>query len=170
MALHKKIAYLVFLIALAGSIVAWFNIPLPLPSPAAHAPAVERPLDTSDWKTYRNEELGFAIKLPPRWETDYKIEVIETIGKGFGAVAFSKEVVGIDNLSTGEIISRDYTIFSITAVTKDWWEQELSYDQPHPSLLGKNNEKVYVYISGQDNDQREYEEIEQVVKSFEINR
>lgn len=168
MALHKKLAYFIFLLALAGSVVAWLTSPFPAARPITSAPAVKQPLDTTNWKTYRNEELGFAIKLPPRWETDYKIEVKETTGKGFGAVVFSKEFVGVDNLSTGEIISRDYRIFSISIAPKDWWEQELSYEQPHPGLLKESNGKVYVYVSGQDNDQREYEEIRALLSTFEV--
>lgn len=171
MALHKKLAYLIFLLALAGGVVAWFNVPFPAarPVPAtAPAPILQQPLDTSEWKTYRNEELGFAIKLPPRWEADYKIEVIETIGKGFGIVTFSKEVVGIDNLSTGEIISRDYRIFSLSIVPKEWWEKELSYEQPHPGFLGKNNDRVYIYDIGHDTETLERKEIRALLITFEV--
>lgn len=38
----------------------------PLPSVLA-APSPQEAMDTSAWKTYRNEEYGFEVKYPPDW-------------------------------------------------------------------------------------------------------
>src|SRR3990170_1275135 len=148
MASHKKLAYLIFLLALAGGVVAWFNSPFPTVRPITHvihAPVLEQPLDTADWKTYRNEEMGFEIKIPPRWEKDYKIEEKETTGKGFGSVAFLKPAEWI-NAYTKEKIPHDYMLFAITVVSQEWLEKELSYDQPHPGIIQRVNDRAHVYV------------------------
>lgn len=36
----------------------------------------ENPIDTSDWKTYRNEEYGFEVKYPKEWDEPHEFEVI----------------------------------------------------------------------------------------------
>ncbi|MEW6610398.1 MAG: hypothetical protein AB1352_02085 [Patescibacteria group bacterium] len=38
----------------------------PTPTPEV----ITSDIDTSDWKTYRNEELGFQIKYPNEWGID----------------------------------------------------------------------------------------------------
>ncbi len=167
MALHKKLTCLVFLVALMGGVVAWLNSPFPTTRPLAPSPAPQQPLDTSDWKTYRNEDLGFAIKLPPRWETDYKIEMIETIGKGFGAVMFLKPSEWI-TVYTGKKVQHDYMVFSISAVTKEWWEKEMSYDQPRPGIIREINDRVYTYGIGHDTETLERKEIRAMLNTFEV--
>ncbi|MCR4322711.1 MAG: hypothetical protein NUV61_01325, partial [Candidatus Azambacteria bacterium] len=128
MTLHKKLAYLIFLLALAGSVVAWSYGPFPTTrSIPVTTPIAEQPLDTSDWKTYRNEELGFAIKLPPRWE-GYKIET-KRDKQVFGWVEFSKEVEQI-NVSTNETAKFYSPILIIQVFTDEQWGREMSYGYP----------------------------------------
>jgi len=54
--------------------------------PEEISPAPE--IDTTDWKTYRNEKYGFEVKYPKDWEffeTDYPKE-LETYAFGIGFV------------------------------------------------------------------------------------
>jgi len=45
--------------------------PPPTPSPTQpQATSTQPQIDTSNWKTYRNEEYGFEVKYPGDWEVD----------------------------------------------------------------------------------------------------
>lgn len=116
---------------------------------------------------YRNAELGFEIVIPERWKREYKIKEIKTTGYGFGSVAFLKPAEWIDQ-NTGEKVFRDYMMFGITVVSNDWWVKEMSYDQPHPGFIKINGNKVYIYNSGQDNNNQEYQEIQSILNTFKL--
>ncbi|OGD23378.1 hypothetical protein A2Z10_02260 [Candidatus Azambacteria bacterium RBG_16_47_10] len=167
MASHKKLAYLIFLLALAGGVVAWFNSPFSTVRPITHvipAPVLEQPLDTADWKTYKNEELGFEIKLPPRWEKDYKIEEKKD-NQVFGWVEFSKEVEQV-NVSTNETAKFYSIIFIIQVFTDEQWNREMDYGLPRYTLIAKNRGATYSYIIGQETIPQEQQEIKQVISTF----
>lgn len=167
MASHKKLAYLVFLLALAGSVVAWSYGPFPAARPVpttTPAPTPQQPLDTSNWKTYRNDELGFAIKLPPRWEADYKIEVKKD-KRVFSWIEFSKEIEQI-NVSTNETGKFYSPILIIQVFTDEQWNRETSYGYPRYSLITKDRGAVYSYITGQETTPQERQEIKQVISTF----
>jgi len=54
--------------------------PQPTPPQSVQAPAIsqptqapqqkQEPIDTSNWKTYRNEEYGFEVRYPTNWEVE----------------------------------------------------------------------------------------------------
>lgn len=44
--------------------------PVVTPEPAPAPVSPETPIDTSNWKTYRNEEYGFEFKLPLGWSIE----------------------------------------------------------------------------------------------------
>ena len=172
MALHKKLACFVFLLALAGSIVAWSYGPFPTMRPVpviTPTPVLNQPLDTSNWKTYRNEELGFVIKIPPRWETDYKIEVKTWERGGYlKSVSFSHKIETEINPYTKERIVKDYRFFFISLVTRDWWEKKLNYEEPHPGIIQEVNDRVYIYDIGHDTETLERKEIRGLLSTFEV--
>ncbi|MEK7493739.1 MAG: hypothetical protein AAB630_01135 [Patescibacteria group bacterium] len=165
MALHKKLTCLVFLLAFAGAVAAWLTSPFPVARPVTPAPVFNQPLDTSDWKTYRNEELGFAIKLPPRWE-GYKIET-KRDKQVFGWVEFSKEVEQ-ENVSTNETAKFYLPILIIQVFTDEQWDREMSYGYPRYSLIAKDRGVVYSYITGQEMMPQERQEIKQVIGAFKL--
>ncbi len=68
----SKIWIVVVAVALlAGGVLAWQY--LDKPKEEVEAPKVEAPKnETADWKTYRNEEFGFEIKIPEKWFVEGK--------------------------------------------------------------------------------------------------
>lgn len=125
-----------------------------------------QPIDTSDWQIYRNEELGFEVKIPPSWG-GYKITDQKTVDN-LGSVSFSEKAERVD-ANTGNIITFDYAILAITLVSNEWWKKELSYNTPHPEFLESSEQGAYIAIVGQDpSSQRVYDEVFGVIKTFKL--
>lgn len=69
------------LIALVGVFCVWkqrtavapvVSNPVVTSQPAPEPTQSDTPIDTSDWKTYRNEEYGFEVKYPKEFRLDTK--------------------------------------------------------------------------------------------------
>lgn len=55
------------------------------------------PIDTSDWKTYRNEEYGFEVKYPSDWKyRDWKYRERKSKDSEYLIVVFGKQVPAQD--------------------------------------------------------------------------
>lgn len=125
-----------------------------------------QPIDTSDWQTYRNEELGFEVKIPPSWG-EYKITFKKT-ANNLGLVAFAEKAERVDINTNGKAFF-DYTVLAITLVSDEWWKKELSYNTPHPGFLESSKRGVYITSIGQDpSSQWVYDEVLEVIKTFKL--
>jgi len=101
--------------------------------------------NTSDWQTYRNEELGFKVKIPPGWR-DYTAETKLSPNDiiSFNIVDFSLPLKKPMKLDSGREITHGSEL-SIAIYSNNEWDKELSYDQPHPFFIVKDSGKVFTY-------------------------
>jgi hypothetical protein len=58
---------LTFTLFLSGCILVGQRVSQPEPQPEQVATSTSDEIDTSDWKTYRNEEYGFEFRYPKDW-------------------------------------------------------------------------------------------------------
>lgn len=122
-------------------------------------------IDTSDWQTYRNEELGFEVKIPPSWR-DYKITFKKTVDD-LGLVEFAENAERGDVNTNGKAFF-NYTVLAVTLISDEEWKKELGYNQPHPKFLGSSKWGVYIAEVGQDpSSQRVYDEVLKVITTFD---
>ena len=98
--------------------------------------------ETADWKTYRNEDLGFELIFPDRWK-DYKIN------EGNTSVTFSLEIK--DSVISDDDFEKHYsTVFFIGTYAKEEWESIQSVIGPKPTYLNENNDYIFAYSMGHD--------------------
>ena len=136
-------------------------------APQQTATTTAQPLTgTSIWPVYRNEELGFEIRIPDTWNKKYKIEEIKTIGPGFGAVSFSKKVEWVNKV--GDTSFSEHMILGITVATPEQWGIMNSAPTARPIVLKITDKKVYVYGTTQDGDKKERDEISAVLSTFKL--
>lgn len=143
------------------------------PQQPATTTTTQQLTSTSTWQTYRNEELGFEIQIPQRWVNEYKIE--EGIGEGgyLGSVSFSRMYKEVVNPYTKETAIKYYTVLYIAVVTKEWWEDALTWPTDRPTLIFDMGNKKYIYGQHGDSgdreyDNKEYDEGQAMIKTFNI--
>lgn len=124
-----------------------------------------QPIDASNWQTYRNEELGFEVKIPPSWkESNIKVEKFD---QEVSRVIFSKLVEDINTL-TNTSTSRMFNFLTILVSSKKWWEKELSYNTPHPTFIQSNDDNVYSYACCHDGSEEDVNIINDVIHTFRL--
>src|SRR3989338_8672707 len=62
--------FIAVLLVFAG----WATFPFSQRAVPKLAPVVQQPIDTSAWQIYRNEELGFEMKIPDTWR-EYRVSI-----------------------------------------------------------------------------------------------
>jgi len=98
-------------------------------------------IDASDWKVYRNDEYGFELTFPERWE-DYKVG--EEVSEGLAAVAFK-----LKHTRHGKY----HIVFTIGVYPKEKWEQLQSEEGPSVgTYLGGQGGYVFDYSMGHDDE------------------
>ncbi len=104
-----------------------------------------QPIDTSNWQTYRNEELGFEVKIPLSWR-DYIAETKHSPNDiiSFSIVDFSLPLKKPMKLDSGGELTYGSEL-SIAVYSYKEWDKELNFNQPHPTFIVKNSEKVFTY-------------------------
>lgn len=134
-----------------------------------------QPIDTSDWQTYRNEELGFEMKIPPSWK-DYRVETRPSPNNIiiFDIVDFSLPLKTPMKLDSGGELTYGSEL-AIAIYSQKEWDKELAFDQPHPTFIIKNSEKVSTYgIANGDwnlrdmTDEQAKRDALEIVKTFHI--
>ncbi len=122
-------------------------------------------IDTSDWQTYRNEELGFEVKIPESWDKSNIKD--EKVDQEVSRVAFSKLVEDINDI-TNTSTTRMFNFLTILVSSKEWWDKELGYNTPHPTFIQSIDNKVYSYACCQDGNEEEINIISNVVRTFRL--
>jgi len=116
-------------------------------------------VDTSEWKTYRNEDFGFEIKLPKEYD-DYKVSEATSFDDGPGK--------GLQGEITNFIFSVDargtnwpndiFSIFMISVYDLEWWSENAHFPSGSKdaewkygerdllgTYLGKNSNMVFTF-------------------------
>ncbi len=120
---------------------------LPTPSIAITAttsptPTITPVVDTSDWKTYTNEEYGFELTFPERWK-GYKVsQRSDLVYSSVKYLDFQLKLKG----------SSDYnSVFVIGVYPKKIWERLNSEEGPNTGgYLGEKQGYIFDYSTGQD--------------------
>lgn len=102
----------------------------------------------AEWKTYKNEKLGFEIQLTDVWK-DYMVKVDDgSQGEG-GSQSVKFYVPTTDSVYSGDI--QGYASpFVITAYIKSLWET-ISKEEPRTATyIGEKGMYVYTYSQWQD--------------------
>ncbi len=109
--------------------------------------------DTSAWKTYRNEEYGFEMKIPEDW-------ISNSVGYKDGDLDFS----------TSTPMGR-FSIMRIGTTTKEGWNEYKNCNCPRPSYISEKNGVIFVNWVAQDLPNeltRLYDEISPILSTFKF--
>lgn len=100
-------------------------------------------IDISKWKTYRNEEYGFELTFPNRWE-GYKVsESISETRPPIKAICFNLKH------TSGEY----RPVFCISIYSdKNEWEWIQSQEGPKPTYLSESKIYIFAYSMGHDDE------------------
>ncbi len=100
------------------------------PSPSLDGSRTAEPSDISDWKTYRNEEFGFELRLPPAW-------------KEYTATAKANLVeFGLPDQKV---------LFVIGVITKKEWESHLANDAlTSETFILERGDHIFFYSRAHD--------------------
>lgn len=99
---------------------------------------------TTNWQTYRNEEYGFELTFPERWQ-GYKVVEEDSVW-GIKTISFQlerEESLVSDNEYYG-------SIFKITILSKDQWKALQQEEGPTPAYITENDKYVFTISMCQD--------------------
>lgn len=144
-------------------------------------PDSDKILGNENWNTYRNEEYGFQLKLPPEWE-EYSVK----IEKGDDTVTFDDVVPFFDNIYFNPVV--DYLgskqvipilnivccpiskIPEIEERCNDEFQSVHFYSayncQPIENSIGQNDKYVFSYMKAHDLTEDLESQVEDVIKTF----
>ena len=119
-------------------------------------------VDTSDWQTYRNEELGFSFRYPKDWDMETnndKSEIVSVSNYFFNKhsnqdgsrVSFSLEE---NNYKTfGEWLDNNMDIFENTNIESNenikFSGQQANFVKSTSPIAGGNNDRLSIFIEEQ---------------------
>jgi len=162
---------IVAVLVLAGAGIAYYYFIL---SPTVDLQEISQPIATeqetadeiSDWQTYRNEEYGFEIKLPPTWE-DYKVSKSEGgFWPGVGATSLPCYVFLLPEKVSPTSIDYGH-MFKICLFTHEEWERATLKDV----FMAENKSFVFIKLFAQDYSDKllqESYEIDDIISTFKF--
>ena len=95
---------------------------------------------TTNWQIYRNEEYGFELTFPERWQ-GYKVVEEDSVW-GIKTISFQlerEESLVSDNEYYG-------SIFKITILSKDQWKALQQEEGPTPAYITENDKYVLLFL------------------------
>jgi len=119
----SKILILIVLAAIAGvGFFAWQQLGAP------RGGTID---ETANWKTYRDEEIGFEFNYPDDWKLDVDFGKKKSSLGGGASFVFSKETNEKNGASIGIIVNR------VDALHLDWRKQADAWSLPPTTILIK---------------------------------
>ncbi len=102
-------------------------------------------VDTSNWKTYRNEEYGFEFKYPEGWEIRDRGDFISLILPVNSKINGTLNILAILNIhsTSGNL---DALVVKQKSLLKEPWSKELSIDKYVKERSFVNNQNTITYL------------------------
>ncbi len=129
------------------------------------------------WQTYRNEEYGFQLKMPPTWK-NVNIYKMESPPQAiFHTVDFFFELPLKDPIIYDNGVSNTYGVFfNISIASKNEWKKIQNEEGPVPGYLAETNDRVFGYSTTNDTppfrdvdaDQIFLKDLPKVIKSLKV--
>ncbi len=133
--------------------------------------------DTWLWQTYRNEEYGFQLKMPPTWKNVNIYKMESPVRAIFHEVSFLFELPLKDPIIYDNGVSNTYGVFfNITVASKNDWKKIQNEEGPIPAYLAETNDRVFGYSTTNDTspfrdvdaDQVLFKDLPKVLKTFRV--
>lgn len=123
---------------------------------------------TADWKTYRNEEFGFELKLSPKWD---KVKVIRESdfydGPNIGLFFYLPTA----NSSFPSKVKGYAQMFFVGVFDPKEWDSIQEEGTNEPLLIKRGSKYVFGYGLPQDLPEElddEYVEVDKIISTFKL--
>lgn len=119
-------------------------------------PCPSSAIDTSAWKTYRNEEYGYEIKYPPEWQREWVSEQVDFYQVNFShsqVIGDLKDIYAEFSISAKEVSSDFIDLWNKSLIFRAKELKEIGgvkvkvIDDPHSPITYPEG-KFYQFVQG----------------------